>query len=101
MPGSYVVMNEGADKWWSQYGDEAMDILSTAKIAENIINEEQAIELAKKQTKADYDDVSARFDTEKGIWTVTLSFKKASNGDGVHSYRITHEGKVLDVAYGD
>ena len=101
MPGSYVVMNDGADKWWSQYGDEAMDILSTAKIAENIINEEQAIELAKKQTKADYDDVSARFDTEKGIWTVTLSFKKASNGDGVHSYRITHEGKVLDVAYGD
>ena len=101
MPGSYVVMNEGADKWWSQYGDEAMDILSTAKIAENIINEEQAIELAKKQTKADYDEVSARFDTEKGIWTVTLSFKKASNGDGVHSYRITHEGKVLDVAYGD
>lgn len=101
MPGSYVVMNEGADKWWSQYGDEAMDILSTAKIAENVINEEQAIELAKKQTKADYDEVSARFDTEKGIWTVTLSFKKASNGDGVHSYRITHEGKVLDVAYGD
>lgn len=101
MPGSYVVMNEGADKWWSQHGDEAMEILSTVKIAENIINEEQAIELAKKQTKADYDDVSARFDTEKGVWTVTLSFKKASNGDGVHSCRITHEGKVLDVAYGD
>ena len=52
MPGSYVVMNEGADKWWSQYGDEAMDILSTAKIAENIINEEQAIELAKMNTAA-------------------------------------------------
>ena len=101
MLGSYVAMNEGADKWWSQYGDEAMEILSTVKIAENILTEEQAIEIAKKQTTADYDDVSARFDTEKGIWTVTLSFKKASNGDGVHSYRITHEGKVLDVAYGD
>ena len=101
MLGSYVAMNEGADKWWSQYGDEAMEILSTVKIAENILTEEQAIEIAKKQTTADYDDVSARFDTEKGIWTVTLSFKKASNGDGVHSYRITHEGKVLDAAYGD
>jgi len=101
MPGSYVAMNEGADKWWSQYGDEAMEILSTVKIAENIITEEQAIEIAKKQTTANYDDASARFDTEKGIWTVTLSFKKASNGDGVHSYRITHEGKILDAAYGD
>lgn len=101
MPGSYVAMNEGADKWWSQYGDEAMEILSTVKIAENILTEEQAIEIAKKQTTANYDDVSARFDTEKGIWTVTLSFKKASNSDVVHSYRITHEGKVLDVAYGD
>ena len=76
-------------------------VVTPFKIAENIINEEQAIELAKKQTTANYDDVSARFDTEKGIWTVTLSFKKASNGDGVHSYRITHEGKVLDAAYGD
>lgn len=30
--GRYVVMNEGASVWWDEYGDEAMDILSTVKI---------------------------------------------------------------------
>lgn len=101
MAGSYVAMNESADKWWSEYGEEAMEILSTVKIAEDIITEDQAIEIAKKQKDVEYDDVSARFDANTGIWTVTLSFKKASDGDGAHSYRITHEGKILDLAVGD
>lgn len=35
--GSYVVMNEGAEKWWSRYGEEAMEILATVKLAERIV----------------------------------------------------------------
>ncbi len=49
MPGSYVAMNEGADKWWSQYGDKAMQILSSVKIAENILTEQQIIDLSKRK----------------------------------------------------
>ncbi len=101
MAGSYVAMNEGAEKWWNEYGDEAMQILSTVKISEDVITEEQAIEIAKKQKDVEYDDVSARFDTNEGIWTVTLSYKKSSDSDGAHSYQITHEGKVLNLAAGD
>ena len=35
--GSYVVLNAGAEKWWSRYGEEAMEILSTVKLAEGMV----------------------------------------------------------------
>ena len=81
MAGSYVAMNEGADKWWSQYGDEAMQILNSAKIAENILTEQQIIDLAKKDVTVEYNQTSARFDTEKGLWTVSFSKKNTAGGD--------------------
>ena len=30
--GSYVVQNEGAENWWSAYGDTAMEIVNTIRI---------------------------------------------------------------------
>ena len=99
MSGSYVAMNEGADKWWSQYGDEAMQILSSVKIAENILTEQQIIDLAKKDVTVEYNQTSARFDTEKGLWTVSFSKKNTAGGDQV--FTITHEGKIIDVEYGE
>ena len=99
MPGSYVAMNEGADKWWSEYGDEAMQILKSVKIAENILTEQQIIDLAKKDVTVEYNQTSARFDTEKGLWTVSFSKKNTAGGDQV--FTITHEGKIIDVEYGE
>lgn len=99
MPGSYVAMNDGADKWWSQYGDEAMQILSSVKLAEGILTEQQAIDLAKKDVTVEYNQTSARFDTEKGLWTVSFSKKNTAGGDQV--FTITHEGKIIDVEYGE
>lgn len=99
MAGSYVAMNEGADKWWSQYGDEAMQILSSVKIAENILTEQQVIDLAKKDVTVEFNQTSARFDTEKGLWTVSFSKKNTAGGDQV--FTITHEGKIIDVEYGE
>lgn len=99
MPGSYVAMNEGADKWWSQYGDEAMQILSTVKIAEDIITEEQVVELVKKDVTVEYNQIDARFDMEKGLWTVMFSKKNTAGGDQV--FTVTHEGKIIDVEYGE
>ena len=99
MPGSYVAMNEGADKWWSEYGDEAMQILRSVKIAENILTEQQVIDLAKKDVTVEYNQTSARFDTETGLWTVSFSKKNTAGGDQV--FTITHEGKIIDVEYGE
>ena len=97
MAGSYVAMNEGADKWWSEYGDEAMQILSSVKLAEGMLTEQQVIDLVKKDVTVEYNQTSARFDTEKGLWTVSFSKKNTAGGDQV--FTITHEGKIIDVEY--
>ena len=99
MAGSYVAMNEGADKWWSEYGDEAMQILNSVKLAEGILTEQQVIDLVKKDVTVEYNQTSARFDTEKGLWTVSFSKKNTAGGDQV--FTITHEGKIIDVEYGE
>ena len=99
MPGSYVVMNEGADKWWDKYGEEAMEILSTVKLAENIINENQAIEIAKKNVTVKYDQIRANFDTQKGLWKISFYKKNTAGGDQVIT--MTHEGKIIDTEYGE
>lgn len=99
VPGSYVAMNEDADIWWSQYGDEAMQILSTIKIAEDIITEEQVIDLVKKDVTVGYNQIDARFDTENGLWTVMFSKKNTAGGN--QNFTVTHEGKIIDVEYGE
>lgn len=98
-PGEYVAMNDGAEKWWDQYGDEAMQILSSARLAEGIIHKDKAIEIAKKEVTVEYDKIYADFDTEKGLWTVSFGKKTALGGD--QSFSITHEGKITDVKYGE
>lgn len=94
MPGSYVAINEGADKWWNRYGDEAMQILGTVKIADGIIDKSQAIEIAKKGFTAKYDRTDAIFDSEKGLWTV--SFYEKNRSEKVQSITVSYNGKVVD-----
>lgn len=57
------------------------------------------IDLAKKDVTVEYNQTSARFDTEKGLWTVSFSKKNTAGGDQV--FTITHEGKIIDVEYGE
>lgn len=97
-PGSYVVINEGAEKWWSQYGEKAMEILSTVKIAERVITKAQAIEIVIKDVTVEYDQIDVRFDTDKGEWKVMFSMKDTLDGEQV--FTITHEGKIINVEYG-
>ena len=99
MPGKYVVMNQGAEIWWYEYGDEAMEILGSMKVAEGMINRAQAIEIAEKNVTVKYDKVGANFDTEKGLWTVSFSQKLAAGGN--QDFLITYEGKIIDVVFGE
>ena len=94
MPGSYVAINEGAEKWWNRYGDEAMQILGTVKIADGIIDKSQAIEIAKKGITAKYDRTDAIFDSEKGLWTV--SFYEKNRSEKVQSITVSYNGKVIN-----
>ena len=79
------------------YIPEAID--NSVKIAENILTEQQIIDLAKKDVTVEYNQTSARFDTEKGLWTVSFTKKNTAGGDQV--FTITHEGKIIDVEYGE
>lgn len=98
-PGKYVVMNNGADVWWNEYGNEAMQILGTLVVGENIISETQAIEMAKKEVAVKYNEIDASFDIANGVWKVTFYKKNTAGGDQV--FTITSEGKIVDVAYGE
>lgn len=98
-PGAYVVMNEGADAWWEHYGNEAMQILSTLAVADNVISEADALAIAEKAATVEYNEKRASFDSETGCWTVLLSKKNTLGGDQVLT--ITSEGKIVDVQYGE
>ena len=99
LAGSYVVINEGAEAWWEDYGEEAMEILETLTLAEDIITEAEAIRIARESTDTSFDTARATFDSASGIWTVTLSNENAQGS--IYVCNITSEGKVLDIAIGD
>ncbi|MBO7218033.1 MAG: hypothetical protein J6V50_04960 [Clostridia bacterium] len=98
-PGSYVIRNNGADKWWDTYGEEAMRMLSTIKVAHGIIFEEEAVSIAKANATIEYDAVNAQYDSLDGVWTVVFS-KTNTSGDN-QTVKITHEGKVVNTEYGE
>lgn len=98
-PGKYVIMNQGAEAWWSDYGNAAMEILEGMKVAEGMINKAQAIEIAEKNVTVKYDQVHADFDTEKGLWTVSFSQQLTAGGN--QNFLITYEGKIIDVVFGE
>lgn len=98
-PGNYVIMNEGADKWWSEYGNEAMQILNTLIVGNGFISESEAIAIAKQKATVEYDQTQTSYDSENGLWTVSLSKKNTLGGN--QDITITYEGKVIDIQYGE
>ena len=93
-PGSYVIMNEGADKWLGEYETELMQILDTINVAEGYISEGEAIEIAKKAIDVKYDEIRARFDSTNGFWRI--SFHEKNSSASVKDIIMTLEGKILD-----
>lgn len=98
-PGSYVIINEGAGIWWNEYGDDAMQILSTVSVGKNIIDEAQAIEIAKLKSTVAYDQIHANFQYEQGTWTV--DFYKDYTAGGGQTVTISADGNIIDIVYGE
>ena len=97
-PGYYVIENEGAGKWWDEYGDEAMQILNTLIVGDGFISQDEAIAIAKEKVTVEYNQTWTSYDSENGLWTVT--FGKGYPG-GDQTVTITCEGKVTDIRYGE
>ena len=96
-PGSYVIMNEGADKWLGGYETKLMQIFDTIKVAEGYIFEDEAIDIAKKAVDVKYDEVRTRFDSTDGLWWI--SFHKKNSSESVKDIVMTLEGKLLDEGH--
>lgn len=98
-PGQYVVINDGADQWWREYGEEAMQVLDTLIVGKGIISETEAVEIAQTEVTVDYNETCASFDVENDVWTV--DFYKKNTAGGNQKITITGEGKIIDVQYGE
>ena len=79
LPGDYAILNEGGEKWWSEYGEDAMQILATLKVADGYITSSDAIKIARDKLQTEYDEVTTSFNAQKGLWTVSMSRKENFN----------------------
>ena len=92
--GDYAILNEGGKEWWSEYGDEAMKILATLKVADGYVSETGAIQAAKEKADSADQDPEVEFDSEKALWKVTLSGKNTSCDD---TFIIDVWGNIVDI----
>ena len=79
LPGDYAILNEGGEKWWSEYGEDAMQILATLKVADGYINSSDAIKIARDKLQTEYDEVTTSYNAKDGIWTVSMSRREKEN----------------------
>ena len=89
-PGFYVIYNNADASWWNEYGEEAMGILDTLKIAENIISEGHAREIAEKYAAATTRIEQPLFDPENGVW----SFRFGEN-EPYTTVMVSADGRII------
>ena len=96
LPGDYAILNEGGEKWWKEYGEEAMQILATLKVADGYVSSSEAIKIAREKLQMDYDEVNTSFNAVSGIWTVTMTTK---SGDDHETMKVTVDvyGNINDM----
>lgn len=92
--GDYAILTEASEKWWSEYGDEAMQILATLKVADGYVSEAGAIQAAKDKADSTDEAPEVEFDSEKALWKVTLSGKNTSGDD---TFIIDVRGNIVDI----
>lgn len=79
LPGDYAILNEGGEKWWSEYGEDAMQILATLKVADGYVTSSDAIKIARDKLQTEYDEVTTTYNAKDGIWTVSMSRREKEN----------------------
>lgn len=79
LPGDYAILNEGGEKWWSEYGEDVMQILATLKVADGYITSSDAIKIARDKLQTEYDEVTTSYNAKDGIWTVSMSRREKEN----------------------
>ena len=100
--GDYVILNEGADAWWDEFGDEAMAILNGIKIYEKITMEDKAITYAKEVCDVEYDIILAEFDTAQAVWNIVFLIDDIYTDGGGQTVTVDgFTGEILAIEYGE
>ena len=92
LPGSYVVTTENVDGWWDTYGQQAMDIIDSMVLADGLIRENWAIELAARALKTESEHDSVAFDFCTGEWVVAFT-----DQDSYYTVYVTANGTVRTI----
>ena len=100
LPGDYVIINEGGEKWWKEYGEDAMQILATLKVADGFITSSDAIKVARDKLQTEYNEVNTSYNAAEGIWTVTM-IKGSGNDREIMKVTVDIYGNILDMTAGD
>lgn len=97
LPGSYVVQRENTEGWWSKQEDTVMSILGSARLAEGIIRQSRAVEIARQilNPNIDYPVSWGRFDYLAGAWKVDFYLDKEASQLG-RSVTVDYAGEVGD-----
>ncbi len=93
LPGSYVFCTQSVDDWWEDYQEQAMEIINSVKLADGIIGENSAIELAAKALNVDGKPVRTEFDFCEGTWLIQFE----ENGI-TYTVPVDHEGNVGKIS---
>ena len=110
-PGSYVAMPMGEVTWQGKYADEILEILSTARLAQGMLTEQEIVAIAQVEladvAKQEADSVTekiavilgepsymAHFHTDQELWEVGLFFNIDSSPRAV--VWIDTQGKVVE-----
>lgn len=92
LPGSYVISTENVSGWWDTYGDQAMDIIGSLWLAEDILWENMAIEIAEHELKGEFEAYRADFDFCEGVWYIQFIDQSIT-----YTVCIGSDGTVKDV----
>jgi len=92
--GDYAILNEGDEKWWSEYGTEAMQILATLEVADGYVSEAGAVQAAKDKANSTDAEPKVEFDYENNVWRVTLSGKNTGGDD---TFVIDIHGNIVEI----
>lgn len=95
-PGAYTIYTESVGSWWADYEQEAMATLATLQVGEGIINEQEAIALAKKEILRSYEQVWADFKSDSGRWEICFYNGRLPANSGC-VVAIDPKGQVLSV----
>lgn len=89
LPGSYVISTESVAGWWGSYGEQAMDIIDSIRLAEDIVWENMAIEIASQSLKNEFEVDRATFDFCEGEWIVQFV-----DGDVTYTVYVGADGTI-------